>query len=159
MKEQEITIGKGVKPIILGMTISQIEKKIGKPDDFEELDYEDGTTGIIWYYDDLALDLNFESDEDFKLTHISFNSDIYILGGAIKVGMHKNEVLKLCEALNYEHDGIESIDLDDSSSDKDESINIDDKNITLWFSNDILDEIQIGPYWADDDTPIWPEID
>ncbi|NJO88476.1 MAG: hypothetical protein HC831_05540 [Chloroflexia bacterium] len=154
MEKAEIVPGRGVGEILLGMTQNQVENIIGKPDEIEEVDYEDGESAITWFYYDLQIDLNFESEDDLRLSFISVENEKYSLGGKIKVGMDKASVLAACKALNLSEPEIEDFSSEDVPDQ--ELIGLEKENLNLWFTDGKLDEIQFGPFWKDDETPIWP---
>lgn len=154
MENRAITPGKGVGEILLGMTRDQVEKLIGKPDEIEEIDYDDGESAVTWFYYQLQIDLNFESEDDLKLSFISVENENYLLNGKIKVGMDKQAVLEACAELEFSTPELENFSTDDVPDQ--ELIALEKENINLWFTDGKLDEIQFGPFWEDDETPIWP---
>jgi hypothetical protein len=155
MENTEIVPGRGVGKVLLGMTKEQVEEIIGKPDEFEEVDYDDGESAVTWFYYDLQIDLNFESEDDFRLSFISAEKEKHHIGGKIKVGMAKQDVLNGCKEL-----GLSTPEVEDFSSDdvpNQQLIALEKENLNLWFTDGKLDEIQFGPFWKDDETPIWPK--
>ncbi len=155
MEKAEIVPGRGIGEILLGMTQEQVEKIVGKPDEIEEVDYDDGESAITWFYYDLQIDLNFESEDDLRLSFISVENENYALGGKIKVGMDKASVLAACKELNLSDPEIEDFSSEDVPNQ--ELIGLEKENLNLWFTDGRLDEIQFGPFWKDDETPIWPK--
>lgn len=155
MENKEIVPGRGVGEVLLGMTRDQVEKIIGKPDEIEEVDYDDGESAITWFYYDLQIDLNFESEDELRLSFISVENENYSLGGKINVGMDKQAVLKACEELGFSNVEIEDFSSEDVPNQ--ELIGLEKENLNFWLTDGKLDEIQFGPFWEDDETPIWPE--
>lgn len=154
MENKKITPGRGVGEILLGMTRNQVEQLIGKPDEIEETDYDDGGSAITWFYYDLQFDLNFESEDDMRLSFISVENEDCLLSGKIKAGMDKQAVLDACAELGFSAPDIEDFSSDDAPNQ--ELVGLEKENINLWFTDGKLDEIQFGPFWEDDETPIWP---
>jgi hypothetical protein len=76
------------------------------------------------------------------------------LGKKIKIGDTKENVIKFCKALSYSDP--EEEDMSNEEDPNQILLTLDNENINLWFTDNLLDEIQIGPFWQDDDTPIWP---
>jgi hypothetical protein len=150
----EIIPGKGIGNILLGMKIADVEKILGKPDDKEVIEYDDGENSCTLYYFDLQVDLTFESDDDDRLSFISIENEQFSIGGKVKVGQSIDEVKNLCKTLNFGEPELEDMSSDDAPNQK--LLSYDDENINFWFTDNSLDEIQIGPYWKDDETPIWP---
>lgn len=156
MENKEIILGQGVGDIKLGMTQEQIEAVIGQPDNVDEMEYDDGGSAVTWMYFDLQLELNFESEDDFKLSFISIENSELVLKGKIKIGMSKAEVIEACKELGIKEPIVESFDQEDAPDQ--ELLALETENVNLWFTNDKLDEMQMGPFWEDDETPIWPEL-
>jgi hypothetical protein len=155
MENFEIIPGKGVGNILLGMTSAKIEEILGAPDDKEIFEYDDGETSCTYYYFDLDLDLTFESDDDDKLSFISVENEKFSLLNRIKIGQNKEEVIGHAKSLNFCEPELEDLSSEDSPNQ--ELLSYDLQNINFWFTDNRLDEIQFGPFWEDDETPIWPE--
>ena len=68
--------------------------------------------------------------------------------------MIRSEILEAISDLGLSEPDFEDISTEESPGQ--ELISFDEENFNLWLSEGILDEIQIGPFWEDDDTPIWP---
>ncbi len=150
----DIVPGKGVGNILLGMNKKEVEDILKLPDNTEEFTYEDGETSCTYFYDELKLDLTFESDDDDRLSFISIAGEQFTLGKKIKIGDTKENVIKFCKALSYSDP--EEEDMSNEEDPNQILLTLDNENINLWFTDNLLDEIQIGPFWQDDDTPIWP---
>jgi hypothetical protein len=154
LENYKIIPGKGIGDILLGMKIADVEKILGKPDDKEVVEYEDGENSCTLYYFDLQVDLTFESDDEDRLSFISVENEQFSIEGKIKVGQSKEEVKNHCKALGFSEPELEDMSSDDVPNQ--ELLSLDHENINFWFTDDQLDEIQIGPFWEDDETPIWP---
>jgi len=150
----EIIPGKGIGNILLGMKIADVEKILGKPDDKEVIEYDDGENSCTLYYFDLQIDLTFESDDDDRLSFISIENEQFSIENKVKVGQSIDEVKSLCKTLSFSEPELEDMSSDDAPNQK--LLSYDNENINFWFTDNSLDEIQIGPYWKDDETPIWP---
>ena len=155
MKNNEIVPGRGIGEVLLGMTQEQVEKTIGKPDDTEDINYDDGASAVTWFYYDLQIDLNFESEDDLCLSFISAENEEHNINGKIKIGMDKAAVLEACKELDFSTPELEDFSSEDIPNQ--ELVALEKENINLWFTDGNLDEIQFGPFWKDDETPIWPE--
>jgi hypothetical protein len=154
LENYKIIPGKGIGNILLGMKIADVEKILGQPDDKEVIEYDDGENSCTLYYFDLQVDLTFESDDDDRLSFISVENEQFSLEEKIKIGQSKEEVKSLCKTLNYSQPELEDMSSDEIPNQ--ELLSYDNENINFWFTDDKLDEIQIGPFWKDDETPIWP---
>jgi hypothetical protein len=155
IKDYAIQIGKGFDKIKLGMKEADVEKILGEPDDIDEIVYPDGEVSKTYTYDELGFDLTFESDNDNRLSYISFFDDQFHIMGKIKIGIRKDKIKELTKKTEFSEPILE--DLSDEEFPDNELMSFDHENLNLWFTQETLDEIQIGPKWKDDDTPIWPE--
>lgn len=154
IENYKIVPGKGIGNILLGMKRAEVEQILGSPDDKEIIEYEDGENSCTYYYFELEIDLTFESDDDDRLSFISVESEKFSIEGKIQVGLTKQEVIDLCKQLKYSEPEIE--DLSTEEMPDQELLSLEAENINFWFTDDRLDEIQFGPFWKDDETPVWP---
>lgn len=151
----EIVPGKGIDGLKLGMTESMVKSLLGAPDEQDDFTHSDGDEAHSFYYYKWGLDLTFEEDDGYRLSYISVETEKFAIAGKIRVGMNKKEVLNTLIELQWEEPVEEDVSTDEIPGN--ELISYEEKNVNLWFIDDILDEIQIGPFWKDDETPIWPE--
>ena len=154
IKDYEIKLGKGFDKVKLGMTRDQMNELFGTPEETEEFNYADGDHSISYYYNNLGFEFTFESDNDYLLSYLSVHKKKFHILDKIKIGMNKDQMLKAVKELGFSQP--EKEDLTDTDLPNQELFSFDKENINLWFVDDILDEIEIGPYWKDDETPIWP---
>ncbi len=160
-------MGKEIKPLIgfdnikFGMTMSEVKDIMGKPDSIEEdqnyTDNEDEKEDLttVFYYDELDISMSFDKEENYRLTEVSFEGDQFGLGD-LRVGMSKEEAFSAAADAGLgecEEDYLG----EDADSDNMELYTYEAKNVSLWFADDLLDTIQIGPGMIDDDTIAWPK--
>jgi len=150
----EIQPGKGIDKILLGMKEEEVKKILGDSDETDEQVYDDGDKSRSLYYFDHGIDLTFESDDDYRLSFISVDDDMFHIRDSIRVGMDMDSVEEELAKLNWEITAREGIGTPENPDQY--LLAIEDQNINLWFMEKVLDEIQIGPFWLDDETPDWP---
>lgn len=150
----EIIPGKGINQILLGMKEDDVKELLGQPDETDEQVYDDGDEARSFYYLDQGLDLTFESDDDYRLSFITTEDQKYHISDSIRVGMAIESVEKALGKLNWKITTREEIGTPEVPDQT--LLTIEDQNINLWFMDKVLDEIQIGPFWLDDETPDWP---
>jgi len=154
IQSYEIVLGKGFDKIRLGMEKSEVEQLLGKPNDMEEHIYPEGGSSETYSYYEEGFDLTFESENESRLSYISVFKDDFHIDNKINIGQTKNELLQIIEKEGFSEPDIEDVGGDEYPGN--ELIFLKDENLNLWLSDNVLDEIQFGPFWEDDETPIWP---
>ncbi len=155
MKPKAILPGIGFGSIKFGMEEHEASNYLGDPDETEVQDYGEGGKANVLYYDELGISISYDKEEDFRLTEISFESDKFVLYNTIKVGITKDELLKAIKDAkmgDYEHE-----DLASEGFEGKELFTFEEENINIWVDGNVVESIQIGPKWLDDETIDWPE--
>jgi len=154
MSNKLIVPGVGFENLKFGMNENEVAAVLGKPDEIEVQEMDDGEFVNIYYYDEIGVSMSFDSMADMRLVEIAFDNSEYTLNNSLFPGMSKELFLEHAAGLG-EYD-VE--DLTDEGSDVNELYSFEDKNINIWIREGVVDTIQIGPYWSDDDEEIlWPE--
>jgi hypothetical protein len=154
MSDSEIKLGVGFSKIKFGMTEKEVVEFLGQPDETEEMNFDDGGTAIIYYYDEVGVSLSFESEEDFRLMEISFEDEEFSIKNLLKVGVKKAELPKIFKQLELSNPEFET--LEEEGFEGKEIYSFDDENLNIWIDEDEVASIQIGPLWVNDDTISWP---
>lgn len=152
--DSEIILGQGFDDIKLGMEREEVLAILDSPSYIDEYAHDTGGEAHTYYYDDIGVELTFESEDDFRLSYISVSNDRFHLKQSIRNGQTMDEVLKLVKHIGFSEAEVE--DVSESDDENHELVSFEPENLNLWFIDGILDEIEIGPFWRDDDTPIWP---
>ena len=92
IKDYNIQIGKGFDKIKLGMKEPEIKKILGEPEEIDEIAYPDGGESKTYTYEQLGFDLTFESENDNRLSYISFFDQHFHIMGKIKIGTNKEKI-------------------------------------------------------------------
>lgn len=153
--DKRIIIGQGVGKIKFGMTQAQVESVMGKPDEVEEFTHDDEGKCVTLYYDDAGIDFAFESEDDFKLSHLSVSDEDFNIENKLHVGMTLDDSIAVSKELGF---GEFSVEETNDGVSKVTLYEFDEKSLNLWFSQKVLVEMQVGPLWADEETIIWPEL-
>jgi len=154
MNEKLIVPGVGFANIKFGMTEEEVTSVLGKPDEVEVQEMDDGELVNIYYYDEIGVSMSFDSMADMRMVEIAFDNSEYTLNDKFFPGMSRELFLEHADKIG-EYD-VE--DLTDEGSDVNELYSFDDKNINIWIREGAVDTIQTGPFWSDDDEEIlWPE--
>jgi hypothetical protein len=150
---KKIIPGQGFGDIKFGMTENEVIDKLGKPDEIEVQEMDDNEVVNVYYYDELGLSVSFDSLEEFRLVEMSFDDNIYTLENNFYPGMSRDLFLEHAGELGeYEME-----DLAEEDTDVNELYTFEDKNVNIWITDGIVDTIQIGPFWSDDDNVKWPD--
>lgn len=142
---KDIKIGKGVGLLEFDTTRDQVKQLLGAPEETERFslsELENDETEA-WHYDALGLSLSFDEENNWLLSSIAVSAEEYVLDGVALIGKSKKEVLQFLEKKNWHN-----IEEDEEVS-KDNPgnclLHVEDAGISLWFENDELTEMQIGP--------------
>ena len=153
---KNITLGQGLDELQFGLSREEVTKILGEPTEKEHMDGDEESGALdAWHYDEKHLSLSFEADCEWLLTSITTASPDVIFEGIDLIGLSQGEVMEQMEVFN-----LGEFDMQDVSSEElpNQTIATNaDFSINLFFDNDILTEIQWGPYWDDEEEkPIWP---
>lgn len=144
MKEttKNIYPGQGLGEVKFGMTPKQVEAILGKPyeiatAEFEIPNEEEEEFSVIWHYDEEELSLEFEKEESgdrFKLVIISVTGEEYMYNDMPLIGKPWIHLEPLLYDLHLTRDQTEDENVFVQFSDL--------LNISLWFEDGMLTEIQ-----------------
>lgn len=152
----EIIPGVGLGNLKFGMSREEVEGILGKPDHQEITHYGDDESdkSDAWEYHPLRLDLSFEEAENWRLVIISVSSEDYVFRGSSLIGLDFDELMEELEVLKVSDLEIEDMSSEDHPNQK--LISSEELAINFWLHDNILEEIQWGPQFIDDNTINWP---
>ncbi|GLR19507.1 outer membrane protein assembly factor BamE [Portibacter lacus] len=160
MKEniKDIKPGIGLGDLIFGMNKDQVKAVLGTPDETEMQTFsEEELDSIeIWHYDDFELSLSFSEEEDWKLYTISINAEFYTLND--EEIMYKDIEDIKSKLVGWDFTDLAYEDLSNSDGPSQKLISSECSEISFWFDDNLLSEIQWSPVFEDEDTINWPEI-
>ncbi len=142
----------GFDKIKLGQTLGQIELLLGKATDRIKENLFDDSISITLKYPNLGVDLDFSSDDDFRLGTMTFYSKEFTLAGMNLIGLNEIEFIMKSQMV------LTDLELDDDFKELNSKDYISNSNgISFWIHNRIVQSISIFPeYQKDEETPIWP---
>ncbi len=157
------TDGKAV--VLFGMTAAETEKALGKPSEkVEQESFGDNADDVMTtlYYDDLGLSLSYDKVCDFRLSDIMTDgADTIKCSYGISLGQTIDEVRNIVgkEDLGpMEESDIEDEIAEEESDEGLTAYDVEEQSLTLWFKNDRLDTIQMGPeYDETGENIVWPK--
>lgn len=151
-----IAAGKGIGSILFGMQKEDVHAILGEPTEKERDAYGDDTAEVIenWHYDELELSLAFDEEEDGKLITMATSSEDATLNGKSLVGIDKEALKTLLKEQSVKD--LEYEDWTEEDEPKHELMYSAELEMNFWFNEDELTEIQMGPFFLDEDTINWP---
>ncbi|MCB9233349.1 MAG: hypothetical protein H6581_16950 [Bacteroidia bacterium] len=150
---KSILPGQGLGSIKFGISRDELKKILGEPDEKDAYETE-GIKTEDWHYDEIEASFSFDEEDDWRLCVISVNAEYYEFKGKSLLGEDFDEVLAFLEEC-----GMDDLEVEDHSSDESPDhklISSEDDMINFWFDEGILQEIQWGPRFEDDESIIWP---
>jgi len=143
----------GFDKIKLGLTLGQVERLLGKPNEQIRNQYSDNSNEVILEYHKLGVDLIFSSDEDYRLGSITFNSSAFTLKGKKLIGINESELIFRFKSL------FPDLKLDDDFKELNmKDYVIDSTGISFWLDNGTVESVTLFPNYQDDnETVIWPD--
>ncbi|MCB9196528.1 MAG: hypothetical protein H6598_09915 [Flavobacteriales bacterium] len=148
----EIKLGIGVNNIKFGMDRSEVKQILGEPTEKELFSYseEDEDLTEVWHYDEYDFSLSFDEADNWKLIMIAASEEDCNLNEKEIIGLEFDKVVAILKDMGY-------TDLEeDELEEGDRVIKIEKDSFNVWFDDNIATELQWGPRWDDDDTPIFP---
>lgn len=148
----EIKIGIGIDKVKFGMERSEVLQILGEPNEKELFSYAEDEDDLteVWHYDDQELSLSFDEADHWRLIMIAASDDTFTFNNQHLIGKSYEQVLDALKEM-----GIQNIE-EEEVSEYDRVIKVEDDSLNIWFDNNEASEIQWGPKWSDDDTPIFP---
>ena len=137
----------GIDNIVLGSSKKVIFDLLGEPDSTSSDEWPDGTISESWLYSESNLTLNFDSDDNYRLSTMSSNSKEAEFEGLKLIGLNINTLIK----------SHPSIILDEDLTGGVKDYVYPEKEISFWVVNDIIENVTLFPeYDKSNDLPVWP---
>ena len=138
----------GIGNAVLGSTKEEVIGLLGKPTSKKIDDWPDDTKSENWVYQDLGLELSFDSEDGYVLSTITTTSKSAILNGVCPIGLSINRVIEV----------MPSIELDEDFDSGLQDYVYPSKEISFWVINGIVRNLTVFPeYDKERDRPIWPK--
>ncbi|WP_258098898.1 hypothetical protein [Marinoscillum pacificum] len=146
----------GFGDIYLGLSQKEVQVRLGEPQSVDSEGYSDGTTNKIFKYPNLEIELTFSSEDDFRLSSITFESVMTEFKGLRLIGLSEEGFLARADKLKIRDLVLES-DFQDLNS---KDYVIDSLGLSVWIQDGKVDSISLFPRYEDDnETVIWPEFE
>ena len=153
----EIILGEGLENIKFGMTMSQVKKLLGDPDETEKYQFSEDETDITeaWHYDEHGFSLSFDQENDWLVGSIAVSQTPCNLLEIDVMEMEKEKLLDLLKKLE-----IDDLEIEEHAEVDDdlvmEVIYSPDENICFFLENNKVSEVKWSPRWADSEMLAWP---
>lgn len=148
MENPSIKIKKGLDEMLFGMTMDEIKRLLGEPDEVEDAT-EDSV--ILWNYWDPGLCIFFNTDEDNRCEAIETdNPEVTLFGNKI-FDLTEEEIIELFKSKKF-------IDVESEVEEWGEKrVSICDAAVDMYFDKGELVSVNWGVEYGDDEKIIWPE--
>ena len=153
----QILLGEGLEHVKFGMTKSQVNKILGKPDESEVYQFSEDEQDLTeaWHYDDQGFSVSFDQENDWLLGSIAVSQTTCVLEGMDVMGMNK---ATLVDGLNQLQ--IVDIEIEDHFEEEEdlqlEVVYCPEENICFFLEDDQVSEVKWSPRWTDTEMLDWP---
>ena len=143
----------GVDDILLGSDRASVRNTLGEPDRIETEEHVDNTTEETWCFEELGLELVFESDVEFLLGRITVLTPNSEMNECRLIGLPEADFLSRTKSSGL------AVVLDDFFHDSPyRDYMCDELNLSFWVNNGVLENICIMPQFDESgQTEVWPE--
>lgn len=144
----------GFKDIKFGLSKEQVIEALGEPHSEDTSNFEDGSSDVAMVYNELGVTLVFSSDDDFRLSSVTFYTSDATLFDEKFIGKSEEFLLE-----NAESKGISDLTLDDDFEELEAKDYASEKlGLAFWVQQGVLDSITIFPeYDEQGEEIIWPK--
>lgn len=153
----QILLGEGLENVKFGMTKSQVNKILGKPDESEVYHFSEEEEDLTeaWHYDEQGYSVSFDQENDWLLGSIAVSQTPCLLEGMSLMDMDRTALLDGLKALE-----IVDLEIEEQEDEEDglklEVIYSPDENICFFLENAKVTEVKWSPRWADTEMLDWP---
>lgn len=153
----EILPGFGLGVIKFGMERNQVKMILGEPDEKDVffMTESDDSEAEVWYYDDDCLSLSFDAADNWRLVTIEIDHEKYTFKNISFFNKSKLQIIKALEELKVTDVKHESVPMDEAPNH--ELISSESLGINFWLDDDVVTEIQWGPFFNADESVKWPK--
>lgn len=137
----------GIDNVTLGSSKQSVFDLLGQPDSIKSDEWPDSTISESWLYLSSGLTLNFDSDDNYRLSTINLTSSKAELEGLKLIGLNINTLIE----------SHPSIILDEDLGNNVKDYIYPEKELSFWVVNSVIENITLFPeYDKSNDLPIWP---
>jgi hypothetical protein len=149
MADLEIGLKTGLNELKFGLTMDEVRKMLGNPDDTETLDDPEEKTEI-WYYWEDGITVFFEMHGIMRCVCLETdNPDSVLLGKKISE-LKENDIVDLFKKNKYIEYEIEDEEWGERR------ISFDDAVVDIYFDKGEIVSVNWGVDYDEEEEPIWP---
>lgn len=143
----EVVPHRGIDKIDLGASREQIAIDLGTPEKTAQDRHDDGEISEIWVYRLMRLELSFDSEHDYKLSHITSYHPYTLVQGFNPIGLTEKYLLQ-----KFPH-----LDLDVEISDEEKYYTDRILDLTFCIVRKRVVSVTVFPEYDDSgETILWP---
>ena len=153
----EILLGEGLEQIKFGMTMSQVKKILGEPDETEKYQFSEDESDITeaWHYDAYGFSLSFDQENDWLVGSIAVSQTPCKLHDIDIMDMAKEKLLETLISMEIKDLEVEeAVEVDDDFVM--EIVYSPEENICFFLESNKVSEVKWSPRWADTEILEWP---
>ena len=148
---EHLHLGTGIGPLRFGMTMEQVRKAIGEPEEVEKSDESDEFDHQAWNYLDLGYSLYFDEEDANRLSCIETDRPDLRLYGEAVIGKSPAEVKALMARHGHPEAEEETLDANELQ------VSYDQEMIDFYFVDDELAVINFGVFIDEETHDVkWP---
>jgi len=136
----------GIDDIVLGSSKEALFDLLGEPESSSSDEWPDGTISEAWKYPDIGIVLNFDSDTDYRLSTITVTAKDAELDGIKPIGSDIKILINK----------FPTIVLDEDLSETMKDYVCQEREISFWTANGVVEHVTLFPEYGTDNLPIWP---
>ncbi len=148
-KKLEIKIKEGLNELKFGITMNEVKKILGNPDDIENINESEEPTEV-WYYWEDGITLFFEENENKRCVCMETDNEETLLFGEKISALKEKDIQDLFKKNNFKNFETEV------EAWGERRISIDDAVMDIYFDKGELTSVNWGVDYDDDGNPLWP---
>ena len=150
MKEKlEINLKKGLNELKFGLTMDEVKKLLGNPDDKENIK-EDEIDTEIWYYLEDGITVFFGEEEDWRCICLETDNEGAEIFGKKIIDLKASELADL-----FSKNGYNDFETEEEAWGE-KRISIEDAVVDFYIENEEILAVNWGVDYDDDGNPLWP---
>jgi len=136
----------GIDNIVLGSSKESLFDLLGEPDSSSSDEWPDGTISEAWKYPNMGVILNFDSDTNYQLSTITITAKDAELENIKPVGLDIETLINQFPTIFLDEDLSESL----------KDYVCQEREISFWTVDGVVEHVTLFPEYDANNQPIWP---